>query len=116
MRKFSRGLYFRETLHIRSFVKIKFTRNGETTLSFTDKVYHAIAPIFNVANMSFNAIRENKILAKISEFTEPAVQEIDTVETFRVPLDKRRALDRSPESFSRGEEVITKYKFQFSNT
>ena len=24
---------------------------------------------FNVANMSFNAIRENKILAKISEFT-----------------------------------------------
>ena len=25
--------------------------------------------IFNVANMSFNAIRENKILAKISEFT-----------------------------------------------
>ena len=25
--------------------------------------------IFNVANMSFNAIRQNKILAKISEFT-----------------------------------------------
>ena len=25
--------------------------------------------ILNVANMSFNAIRENKILAKISEFT-----------------------------------------------
>ena len=25
--------------------------------------------IFNVANMSFNAFRENKILAKISEFT-----------------------------------------------
>ena len=25
--------------------------------------------IFNVANMSFNAIRKNKILAKISEFT-----------------------------------------------
>ena len=28
--------------------------------------------IFNVVNMSFNAIRENKILAKISEFTELA--------------------------------------------
>ena len=26
--------------------------------------------ISNVANMSFNAIRENKILAKISQFTE----------------------------------------------
>ena len=25
--------------------------------------------IYNVANMSFNVIRENKILAKISEFT-----------------------------------------------
>ena len=25
--------------------------------------------IFTIANMSFNAIRENKILAKISEFT-----------------------------------------------
>ena len=25
--------------------------------------------ILNVANMSYNAIRENKILAKISEFT-----------------------------------------------
>ena len=27
--------------------------------------------ILNVANMSFNAISENKILAKISEFTVP---------------------------------------------
>ena len=33
------------------------------------KVNHAIVGIFYVANMSFNAIRENKILAKISEFT-----------------------------------------------
>ena len=29
------------------------------------------AQIFNVANMSFKAIRENKILTKISEFTVP---------------------------------------------
>ena len=28
-----------------------------------------LSRIFNVANMSFNAIRGNKILAKISEFT-----------------------------------------------
>ena len=28
-----------------------------------------LSRIFNVENMSFNAIRENKILAKISEFT-----------------------------------------------
>ena len=28
-----------------------------------------LARIFNFANMSFNAIRENKILVKISEFT-----------------------------------------------
>ena len=54
---------------MRSFVKIKSMRNGETTLSFTDKVNHAIVTIFNVANTSFNAVRENKILAKISEFT-----------------------------------------------
>ena len=32
-------------------------------------VSHAVVANFNVANMSFNAIRENKILAKISEFT-----------------------------------------------
>ena len=54
---------------LRSFVKIKSSRNGEITLSFIDKVNHAIVPIFNVANMYFNAVRENRILAKISEFT-----------------------------------------------
>ena len=32
-------------------------------------INHALVVIFNVANMSFNAIREEKILAKISEFT-----------------------------------------------
>ena len=30
----SRGFYFRETSHMRSFVKIKSSRNGEITLSF----------------------------------------------------------------------------------
>ena len=33
------------------------------------KVNHVMIANFYVANMSFNAIRENKILAKISEFT-----------------------------------------------
>ena len=33
------------------------------------KVNQVIVASFYVANMSFNAIRENKILAKISEFT-----------------------------------------------
>ena len=31
-----REFYFRETLHMRSFVKIESWRNGEITLSFTD--------------------------------------------------------------------------------
>ena len=34
--KFSLGLLIRETSHMRSFVKIKPSRNGEITLSFTD--------------------------------------------------------------------------------
>ena len=33
------------------------------------QVNHAEVANFNVANMSFNAFRENIILAKISEFT-----------------------------------------------
>ena len=36
------------------------------------KVNLAQVTDFNVANMYFNAIRENKIVAKISEFTVPA--------------------------------------------
>ena len=32
-------------------------------------VNHATIAAFNKANMSFNAIREDKIIAKISEFT-----------------------------------------------
>ena len=34
-------------------------------------VNHALVAIFNVANMSFNALRENKVLAEISGFTVP---------------------------------------------
>ena len=35
--------------------------------------------VFHVANMSFNAFRENKILAKISEFTVATFEEGHTV-------------------------------------
>ena len=51
-------------LFSRNFVKIKPSRNGVIILSVTDEVAN-----FNVANMSFNAIRENKILTKLCEFT-----------------------------------------------
>ena len=36
IRIFSRGFYFRETSHMRSVMKVKSSRNGEFTLSFTD--------------------------------------------------------------------------------
>ena len=49
--------------------KINRSRNGKTTLSFIDVGKSCLNGIFNVANMSFNAIRENKILSKIFEFT-----------------------------------------------
>ena len=51
---------------MRIFVEIKSSRNGEITLSISDigKSY-IITKIFN-ANLSFNSISKNKILAKIS--------------------------------------------------
>ena len=56
-------------MHMRSFVKIEPSRIGEITLSITDTGKSCPVSDFNVANVSFNAVRENKILAKISEFT-----------------------------------------------
>ena len=56
---------------MRSFVKIKPSRIGDITLSVTDIGKSYPVRDFYVANMSFNAIRENKIHAKISEFTVP---------------------------------------------
>ena len=55
---------------MRSFVRIKPSRNGEITLSFTEVGKPCLSrDFFTVANMSFNDIRENEVLAKISEFT-----------------------------------------------
>ena len=48
--------------------------NREITLYLTDVgtfVNHALVPIFNVVNLSFNGIRKNKSLAKMPDFTVP---------------------------------------------
>ena len=49
---------------MRSFVKIKSSRNAEITQSFTDIGISCPSRDFSVTNMSFKAIREDKILAK----------------------------------------------------
>ena len=62
--------FFARVLFSQSFVETKSSLNGEITLSITDiEVNHVLATIFNVTSISFNAIPENKILAKISGFT-----------------------------------------------
>ena len=55
------------TVNLEIFARVYFresSRIGDITLSFT-VVNHALFAIFYVPNVSFNAIRENKILAKI---------------------------------------------------
>ena len=54
---------------MRRFAKIKASRNGENSLSFTYVVKSCQSREFLHGKMSFNAICENKILAEISEFT-----------------------------------------------
>ena len=44
--------------------------------------------IFNVANMPFNAIRENKILAKTSEFTVCTCINVSRSDTMFLLTDK----------------------------
>ena len=52
-------------------MKIKSSRNAEIVMSFTDICKSCPSPdFFNVTNMSFNAIRENKTLTKISGFAD----------------------------------------------
>ena len=64
---------------MRSFVKIKSSRNGEITLSFTDEGKSCHDRDFLRRKYVFKAIRENKILARISEST---VVTIGIKETF----------------------------------
>ena len=55
--------------NMRSFVKKKPCEMAKSLRRLLIKVNHVLVANFIVANMYFNAIRENKILAKISEFT-----------------------------------------------
>ena len=54
---------------MRSFMKINPSRNGKITLPLTDVGKSAQVESFSMANMSFKAIRENKICTKCFEFT-----------------------------------------------
>ena len=54
---------------MRSFVKINPREMPKLPCHLLMKVNHVIVANFHVDNMSFNTIRENKIHAKISEFT-----------------------------------------------
>ena len=61
---------FARDLFSRNFAYAKFRENKILVKWWNHSfIYHVINTNFYVANMSFNAILENKILAKISEFT-----------------------------------------------
>ena len=60
---------FATDLCSRSFGKMKSSRNGEIILSFTDIGKSCHSRDFFTSQICFNAIHENKIFAKISEFT-----------------------------------------------
>ena len=68
--EFSREFYFRETSHMRSFVKIESSRNGEITLSFTDAGKSCHSGEFLVSQIRLLALfAKIRILAKICGFT-----------------------------------------------
>ena len=54
---------------MQSFAKVESSRNGIITLSFTELGKSCLGREFRTSPICFNTIRENKILAKISEFT-----------------------------------------------
>ena len=54
---------------MRSFVKIKSSQNGEITLSFTDIEKSCPSREYIASQICLRAIRENKILSKISGFS-----------------------------------------------
>ena len=55
---------------MQNIVKMKPSRNGKITLSFIDIGKSCLnREFFHITYVSFNAIRENKMLAKISEST-----------------------------------------------
>ena len=58
-------VYFRDTSHMRSFVKLKPREMAKLFCHLLMKVNYVIVANFYVANMSFNAIHETIILAKV---------------------------------------------------
>ena len=69
VRKFSRGFIFAKRRICEVSLKENPREMAKTFCRLLLQVNQAYVAIFNVANMSFNAIRKNKILAQISEFT-----------------------------------------------
>ena len=65
---FREGFNFAKLRNCENSRKIKSSRNGEIILPFTDIGESCPSRDFLTSQMSFNAIRENRILAKISEF------------------------------------------------
>ena len=56
------GFYFHETSHMQSFVKIRPSRNGKITLSFTYIGKSCLSfGFFNVANMSSRLFEKIKL-------------------------------------------------------
>ena len=71
-------------LFSRNFAHAKFRENKTLPIvqnhsHFLLMVNSAPVAIFYVANMPFNAIRENKIIAKISEFTVSKKRKIQII-------------------------------------
>ena len=54
---------------MRNFMKIKSSRNGGIILMFTDIGEKCSIREFQTSQICFSAIRENKMLTEISEFT-----------------------------------------------
>ena len=94
----SQGFYFRETSRMRSFVKIKPSRNGEITLPFPDvgKFCPSRARIFSVANMSFNAIHEIFRINSIQERLFMYKNAVLMVSKKNYPLFVRGLLEKIP--------------------
>ena len=61
--------------------KVKPSRNGKNTLSITG-VNHALVANFNMAHMSFNAIRENRVLAKVLRTAQRPIYNDISIKTF----------------------------------
>ena len=72
----------------KGFVKINSSQNSEFTLSFTDISKSCPSGIvFYIANMSFKAIRENKILTKICEIYSTRIMKFCMLQKLQVEIE-----------------------------